>query len=69
MHQTTSGDRERSLGQGITNCVYTNNGFDLQSKTHSTQSDLYLLGMILSISHLVDICRSCAVTQDYILRR
>ena len=52
----TSGDREWSLGQGITNCVYTNNGFDLQSKIHATQSDLYVL--ILSVSHLVDICRS-----------
>ena len=67
MHQTASGDRERSLGQVITNCVYTNNGFDLQSKIHATQSDLYLL--ILSMSHLVDICRSGAVTQDYILSR
>ena len=55
MHQTTSvEDRERSLGQGITNCVYKNNGFDLQSKIQTTQSDLYL--MILSMSHLVDIC-------------
>ena len=54
-----------SLGQGITNCVYTSNCFDLQSKIHAIQSDLYLL--ILSMSHLVDICRSGAVTQDYIL--
>ena len=63
----TSGDRERSLGQGITNCVYTNNRFDLQSKIHATQSDLCLL--ILSTSLLVDICRSGAVTQDFILSR
>ena len=52
MHQTASGDRERSLGQVITNCVYTNNGFDLQSKIHAPQSDLY--PMILSMSHEVD---------------
>ena len=63
----TSGDRERSLGQGITNCVYTNNRFDLQPKIHATQSDLCLL--ILSTSLLVDICRSGAVTQDFILSR
>ena len=52
MHQTASGDRERSLGQVITNCVYTNNGFYLQSKIHAPQSDLY--PMILSMSHEVD---------------
>ena len=62
----TSVDRERSLGQGITNCVYTNNRFELQSRFHATQSDLYLL--ILSMCLLVDICRSGAVTQDFILR-
>ena len=56
----------KSLGQGITSCVYTNNGFDLQSKIHATQSDFYLL--ILSMSLMVDICRSGAVTQDFILR-
>ena len=38
----TSGDRERSLGKGITNWIYTNNRFDLQSKIHATQSDLCL---------------------------
>ena len=54
------------LGQGITNCVYTNNAFDLQSKIHATQSDFYLL--ILSMSLMVDICRAGAVTQDFILR-
>ena len=53
------------MGQGITNCVYRNNGFDLQSKIHATQSDLYLL--ILSMSLLVEICPSGAVTQDFIL--
>ena len=52
MHQTASEDRERSLEQVITNCVYTNNGFDLQSKIHAPQSDLY--PMILSMSHEVD---------------
>ena len=54
------------LGQGIANCVYTNNGFDLQSKIHATQSDFYLL--ILSMSLMVDIYRAGAVTQDFIMR-
>ena len=36
----------------------------LQSKIHATQSDLCLL--ILNTSLLVDICRSGAVTQDFI---